>query len=41
MIGCMFDGTIDPSWGGCLQQQATVVAQGARAAAASHHYNQQ
>ena len=40
-IGCMVDGTVDPSWGDCLQQQATVIAQAASATAASRHYNQQ
>ena len=41
MRGCMVDGTVDLSWGDCLQQQATVIAQAASATAASHHYSQQ
>ena len=41
MIGRMVDGTVDPSWGDRLQQQATVMAQAARATAASRHYNRQ
>ena len=40
MIGCIVDGTVDPSWGDHLQQ-VTVMAQAARATAASHHYNRQ
>ena len=39
MVGHMVDGSVNPSWSDLLQ--ATVMAQAARATAASRHYNRQ
>ena len=41
VVGCMVDGSVDPSWSDQLQQQAAIMAKAARAMATNHHYNQQ